>query len=643
MFQASLRLGPLCISILLAIPSLSCSSSEAPPEQSVGSSNQAIIDGIGVAVDTIGTPDLGHTAGGYCSSTLLSDGWLLTANHCITQVPEAPGGAQMDPTQLRIRLKDGEWINGNSSWTIYQHPTLDVALVNFNQSITDGSAKPFGNPLYLGQSSQLVGKSVYCQSWGKGTRDTGGETLRYGWIPVARLASNGFFFENVRPIPWHGDSGGSCFVYANGQWNIVSVNSLAGVDGCTNDDETCRYWSFAVGVEYFRDWVQGIVGNSAVVFANQFPDSTNVGGPSQQLLPGGPRAVADTAPASHSEYDYPQMTIGNDTIRAIFVPHAWTVHLFEDYGFGGRDWSYGESYWEALSAEVDQQASSAKVYGGVVTSAGVVYGSGGSYSLAGKSWDNGITSLRVPAGWIVSAFDVSNASGDSATYTEGTYNTLGNMASRVSGLRILEPAAVYPEEDFAGAVSYLTSDCYDIDRMGLPNDAISSIYVPPLRAIQAFWNGGLSGYNTIYGAGQKLATLDAWNNQISGLCVYSFPARLSGKMVGGDALSNIGNGAFESSIWSPNRKYRLVMQTDGNLVVYQGSTPLWSSCTNTSGGQIATLQPDGNFVVYDSNHYPLWSSNTNGQTGAYLQLDNDGVLRIYQGTTAIWTSSTNCL
>lgn len=45
---------------------------------------------------------------------------------------------------------------------------------------------------------------------------------------------------------------------------------------------------------------------------------------------------------------------------------------------------------------------------------------------------------------------------------------------------------------------------------------------------------------------------------------------------------------------------RLLMQTDGNLVLYRGSTPLWSSRTQNNPGAGAVMQSDGNLVVYSS-------------------------------------------
>ncbi|MFD0532324.1 hypothetical protein ACFQ1I_46420 [Kitasatospora arboriphila] len=55
------------------------------------------------------------------------------------------------------------------------------------------------------------------------------------------------------------------------------------------------------------------------------------------------------------------------------------------------------------------------------------------------------------------------------------------------------------------------------------------------------------------------------------------------------------------------------MQYDGNFVVYDGNTPVWAS--NTAGFPEArlVLQDDGNLVIYSGSGQPVWSSNTGGQ------------------------------
>jgi hypothetical protein len=52
------------------------------------------------------------------------------------------------------------------------------------------------------------------------------------------------------------------------------------------------------------------------------------------------------------------------------------------------------------------------------------------------------------------------------------------------------------------------------------------------------------------------------------------------------------------------------MQVDGNLVVYDGARKaLWASNTNKHPGSRLVAQDDGNVVVY-SGSTPLWSTNT---------------------------------
>lgn len=97
----------------------------------------------------------------------------------------------------------------------------------------------------------------------------------------------------------------------------------------------------------------------------------------------------------------------------------------------------------------------------------------------------------------------------------------------------------------------------------------------------------------------------------------------------------------DQSIYSPDGRFRLVMQTDGNLVLYGPSGALWSTVTVGSGATFAQTQTDGNFVVYTSASVPVWSSGTSGNPGAWLALQNDGNLVIYDGSNvAIWNSHT---
>ena len=81
--------------------------------------------------------------------------------------------------------------------------------------------------------------------------------------------------------------------------------------------------------------------------------------------------------------------------------------------------------------------------------------------------------------------------------------------------------------------------------------------------------------------------------------------------------------AHGQSIASPNGTYRLTMQSDGNVVEYDGSSVVWASGTNPTGAT-ALMQGDGNFVIKNSTGDPLWASDTSGNPGAYVVLGNAG-------------------
>jgi hypothetical protein len=108
----------------------------------------------------------------------------------------------------------------------------------------------------------------------------------------------------------------------------------------------------------------------------------------------------------------------------------------------------------------------------------------------------------------------------------------------------------------------------------------------------------------------------------------------------GELTANVSLTANQS-LASCNGDYTLIMQGDGNLVLYQGGTALWASGTVGSGADEAIMQGDGNLVLYTSSGTPVWASNTAGNAGAYLDVQNDGnvVISSASGST-LWSTGT---
>jgi len=98
------------------------------------------------------------------------------------------------------------------------------------------------------------------------------------------------------------------------------------------------------------------------------------------------------------------------------------------------------------------------------------------------------------------------------------------------------------------------------------------------------------------------------------------------------------------AIYSPNKTYQAIMQTDGNFVVYRlcDNYVMGATGTHGSGANRATMQSDGNFVVYAGNSAKS-STVTNGAgAGCRLVMQNDGNVVIYDASgKARWSSYTH--
>jgi pimeloyl-ACP methyl ester carboxylesterase len=93
-------------------------------------------------------------------------------------------------------------------------------------------------------------------------------------------------------------------------------------------------------------------------------------------------------------------------------------------------------------------------------------------------------------------------------------------------------------------------------------------------------------------------------------------------------------------IHSPDRRFHLVYQHDGNLVLYTSDgVPVWHSATHGTTPGRMVMQLDGNLVVEDASGTPRWASGSVGYDRAYLSVQDTGMLVVYTaGGVPVWTS-----
>ncbi|MCC7288966.1 hypothetical protein IT414_01055 [bacterium] len=93
---------------------------------------------------------------------------------------------------------------------------------------------------------------------------------------------------------------------------------------------------------------------------------------------------------------------------------------------------------------------------------------------------------------------------------------------------------------------------------------------------------------------------------------------------------------------SQDGRYRLIMQGDGNLVLYSPSRAIWSTRTSGKPSTRLDIQGDGNLVLYGNDGRYYWASWTQGRQLGFLNMQNDGNLVLYDSQgRPIWSTGTS--
>ena len=224
------------------------------------------------------------------------------------------------------------------------------------------------------------------------------------------------------------------------------------------------------------------------------------------------------------------------------------------------------------------------------------------------------------------------------SYDGATYDANGNLISvapwyQYGGTSLAAPL-------FAGviAIGDQVRQPSDLPTLDGPTDTLPLLYGLKTLNYQSNYHDITSGSNGYYSAGQGYDVVTGLGSPVANNLISSMTNNYLNSQAYGGTLNS------GQSFTSPNGLFTLAMTTSGNLVEYPTSNlnnVLWNSNTISSGAT-ASMQGDGNLVVYNTAGTPIWYSGTAGNNNAYMTLTNNGQLRIVAGGTGdvLWTTST---
>ena len=223
------------------------------------------------------------------------------------------------------------------------------------------------------------------------------------------------------------------------------------------------------------------------------------------------------------------------------------------------------------------------------------------------------------------------------------YNALANGANYIE---------VTPGESLWQIAADVVLKRNQIENLHPASDELNAEIWQELQLIEQYnpqivQNGGSGSYDLIW-AGDKidvpnLAQIPGIAPQANAIPGWAINGNVPGTVLPAGTRLTIGE-----RYTSPNGEYTLVMQSDGDLVLYRNNsngTQTRIFDTGTYGvGNHAVIQSDGNLVVYkyntdgDQPGDAVWASNTGSAADAYsvLVIQDDGNLVIYAKGGATW-------
>ncbi|HNB53536.1 MAG TPA: beta/gamma crystallin-related protein, partial [Anaerolineales bacterium] len=132
-----------------------------------------------------------------------------------------------------------------------------------------------------------------------------------------------------------------------------------------------------------------------------------------------------------------------------------------------------------------------------------------------------LSSLRVPDGLQVTLYEHMDLQGNARTYTADA-PSVGDFNDQASSILVEQVVTIYEHSDYQGQSKTLKIGHYNMADLGIGNDQLSSLKVPPGLKVTLFQHADFSGETRGYNA--NVAFTQDFNDQTSSIVVEQGPA-----------------------------------------------------------------------------------------------------------------------